>query len=63
MMSVAVQGQPGFSAGTPTTLFERSYEIPNETGGRQFDVAPDGRRFLMMKQSDQTKEPGRLIVG
>jgi serine/threonine-protein kinase len=61
MMSVAVHGQPGFSAGTPTTLFERSYEIPN-VGGRQFDVAPDGRRFLMMKQSDQTKEPGRLIV-
>ena len=38
---------PGFAAGNPTPLFERS--ICRGPGGRSYDVSPDGQRFLMIK--------------
>lgn len=38
---------PGWSAAEK--LFEGSYFLTN--GPRNFDIAPDGRRFLMLKQS------------
>jgi serine/threonine-protein kinase len=43
MMAVEVQTSPTFRAGTPTTLFEGHYDP------FAYDVAPDGKRFLMLK--------------
>ena len=55
-----------WSAGAPTKLFEGHYF----TGGslfttRQYDVSPDGQRFLMIKEgggTDQTAAPAQVIV-
>jgi hypothetical protein len=51
MMTVAVeQGGSTFRAGTPMKLFNAHYYSgAGNFQGRAYDIAPDGRRFLMMK--------------
>jgi hypothetical protein len=44
MMAVAVQLVPTFRVGRSSVLFEGSY-------GNGYDVAPDGKRFLMIKNT------------
>jgi hypothetical protein len=52
MMAVEIATQPGFVAGTPRMLFEGRYEaVPVPI--HNFDVSPDGQRFLMLKPSEQ----------
>ena len=51
MMAVAVQLKPTFTAGTPRLLFEGRYGATAVIRG--YDVAPDGRRFLMVQQKDR----------
>jgi eukaryotic-like serine/threonine-protein kinase len=51
MMAVPVQLKPTFTAGTPRTLFEGRYGATANVRG--YDVAPDGRRFLMVQQKDR----------
>jgi len=51
-MSVAVQTQPEFRAAAPRLMFEGPYlNVP----GVSYDVAPDGRRFIMLEES--VKQP------
>jgi Tol biopolymer transport system component len=52
MMVVDVATEPGFSAGKPRVLFEGPYERTVFTVAN-YDVSPDGQRFLMLKRSDQ----------
>jgi Tol biopolymer transport system component len=52
MMAVEINTQAGFTAGEPRILFEKAYErtpitFPN------YDVSPDGQRFLMLKSVEQ----------
>jgi len=57
-----------FAAGTPTRVLEGPYFFGTIGAGdaafRTYDVAPDGRRFLMIKEggADQTAAPASLIV-
>jgi serine/threonine-protein kinase len=54
MMAVDVSTQSGFTAGKPRMLFEGRYErapIPIAN----YDVSPDGQRFLMLKPSESTE--------
>jgi len=39
---------PAFIAGNPTRVFDTVYAVPQT--GRTYDVSPDGRRFLMIKE-------------
>jgi eukaryotic-like serine/threonine-protein kinase len=52
MMAVDIATQPGFSAGKPRVLFEGRYE-PTPATFPNYDVSPDGQRFLMLKPSEQ----------
>ena len=61
MMAVDVRSQSGFSAGNPIRLFEGSY-ASSVNASRHFDVAPDGKRFLMLKQSAGGNDSERVIV-
>ncbi len=45
---VNIKTEPTFTAGSPAVLFTGNYLTG--TGNRQYDVAPDGQRFLMIKQ-------------
>jgi serine/threonine-protein kinase len=49
MMAVAVATRPTFSAGTPRLLFTVSPVVPQFIPTRSYDVATDGRRFLMSR--------------
>ena len=53
-------GAVSFSASTPKVLFEGRYEIgPPLTN---YDVSPDGQRFLMIKSSEQQQAPTQINV-
>ena len=60
MMAVDVTTQPGFSASKPKMLFEGRYM----SGGGTFpdyDVSPDGQRFLMLKRVQQEQAESTQI--
>jgi hypothetical protein len=52
MMAVPIQTSPVFSAGKPAMLFQGQYLLG--PGGPTYDVSPDGRRFLMVKQGSNS---------
>jgi len=66
VMSVRIERGATWAAGTPTKLFEGRYFVGGGFFARTYDVAPDGRRFLMIKLggggSDETAAPPSLIV-
>ncbi len=51
MMAVDIAAQPSFTAGKPRMLFEGHYVPPPGTTPN-YDVSPDGQRFLMIKPSE-----------
>jgi hypothetical protein len=51
-MAVDIATQPGFSAGKPRMLFEGQYR-PTPLSNPNYDVSPDGQRFLLVKPSEQ----------
>jgi hypothetical protein len=56
-MSVGVQTTPTFRAGTPSKLFDGPFYVG--VNPRTYDIAPDGQRFLMIKNQsvDQPNTP------
>ena len=57
MMVVDVKLGDVFTAGTPRVLWEAmGTRYPGGTGGRTYDVAPDGQRFLMIQQRDSAPQ-------
>jgi hypothetical protein len=67
LMRVAVDTSKGFSAGVPQQLFEGRYYVdPSPTvRGRTYDVAPDGQRFIMVKDMESPERPAtpqQLVV-
>jgi serine/threonine protein kinase/Tol biopolymer transport system component len=54
MMAVDIATQPGFAAGKPRMLFEGPY-VPTPVTYPNYDVSPDGQRFLMLKRSEQAQ--------
>jgi hypothetical protein len=60
-MSVRVATAPAFLAGTPEAVFESAdLQI---AWGRSYDVAPDGRRFLLTltKEAPTNPAPAQMI--
>ena len=57
VMAVTVQTEPTFSLGTPKTLFRLTYIAGSTSGGMPWDISPDGKRFLMMKEAGSTSKP------
>jgi hypothetical protein len=60
LVAVEVQSTPTFSLGHPTALFPAAAYF-SFAGGAQYAVAPDDRRFLMIRQAAGTA-PDELIV-
>ena len=52
MMAVEIATQPGFAAGKARMLFEGQY-VPTPATFPNYDVSPDGQRFLMLKAAEQ----------
>ena len=65
LMRVGVERGPSWAATTPTLLVKEGYvTIPGNLSGRSYEIAPDGQRFLMIKEGGpgQTAAPASLIV-
>ena len=58
LMAVPVQISPGFSAGTPRTLFQVDYF----DSGHDFDVTADGQHFFFIKSLTEASAPAELHV-
>jgi len=59
LMSVAVVTAPTFSAGRPVAMFGNAdLAVP---WGRSYDVAPDGRRFLLALRGDEPARPTEMV--
>jgi serine/threonine-protein kinase len=52
MMAVKTTTKPAFTPGNPTMLFEGRY-VPTLQTMPNYDVTPDGQRFVMIKEDDQ----------
>jgi Tol biopolymer transport system component len=61
MMVARIDEEPSFTWDTPRVLFEGDY-VFSDNFGRPYDVAPDGRRFLMMKRVDSSPRRSIHIV-
>jgi hypothetical protein len=51
-MSVAIEAKPAFTAAKPRLLFEGPYVGGHPSEGGNYDVAPDGQRFVMIEEVD-----------
>jgi Tol biopolymer transport system component len=54
MMAVDIAVQPGFAAGKPKVLFEGRYNAA-QGATPNYDVSPDGQRFLMIRPVEQAQ--------
>jgi eukaryotic-like serine/threonine-protein kinase len=52
MIAVPIRTIPSFRVAPATRLFERTFERDPGDNLANFDVAPDGRHFVMLKRSD-----------
>jgi Tol biopolymer transport system component len=61
LMSVKVATAPAFQAGTPEPMFENTDLRSN--WGRNYDVAPDGQRFLLLlsREAPSNLAPAQMI--
>ncbi len=62
MMAVDVAAHPSFSAGKSKLLFEGLYQLSATPAARNYDVSPDGQRFLMLKADEQERSASQINV-
>jgi Tol biopolymer transport system component len=61
MMAVEITTQPNFALGNPRVLFEGPYVLATVPISN-YDVSPDGRRFLMVKPVDSAAAATQINV-
>jgi serine/threonine-protein kinase len=59
MMAAKIRTEPTFTAEAPVVLFTGNYYRARD---RNYDISPDGRRFLMLKEVGQSSDPDTLVV-
>jgi serine/threonine-protein kinase len=63
VMAVVVQTEPTVSLGTPKALFRSWYGgVFTSPVGEQWDISPDGKRFLMMKETGPAGGPMKINI-
>jgi hypothetical protein len=64
LLSVRVRTEGLFDAGAPVPLFEGPYEPDRSTamGHTNYDVTPDGRRFLMVRSGPEDADRQIRVV-
>jgi len=60
LMDVPVRMTPTFSIGSPTKLFDGRYYVAPP--GRNYDVSPDGQKFLMVKAPASAAASASMVV-
>jgi Tol biopolymer transport system component len=62
MMAVPVEPGPVLRVGTPRVLFENSRLVSGWPWGRNYDISPDGKRFLMITSPPPPAPPTEYHV-
>ena len=62
MMAVVIETKPAIAAAKPNLLFEGHYETGFYPFLANYDVSPDGQRFLMVKASGKESVATQLNV-
>jgi serine/threonine protein kinase len=62
LMTVAVKTEPTFSLGKPKVLFGSNYISDQASEGIVWDVHPNGKRFLMMRNPGTNTEGGTAAL-
>ena len=57
LLAVDVRTAPAFTAGRPREVFSADFELPGGSSG--YDVSPDGRRFLVLRD---VETPDRAVT-
>ena len=60
-MAVEYEAQPTFSPGKPKERCEGPY-VPTPRSFPDYDVSPDGQRFLMLKHAEEQQNTSQIIV-
>jgi Tol biopolymer transport system component len=62
LMGVTIEAGSIFTFRTPRKVFDANYYFGVIGSPRTYDVAPDGRRFLMIKSVGETTTPASVVV-
>jgi eukaryotic-like serine/threonine-protein kinase len=62
MMAVSIVSQPAFVPLKPEALFEKTYWTADSSVLRNYDVTPDGHRFLIVKENEQIAAATQMNV-
>jgi hypothetical protein len=62
MMAASVSLAPVLQIGPPRVLFTVPFVTPLALGPPTWDVTPDGRRFVMVKASDEELQPSVIAI-
>jgi Tol biopolymer transport system component len=60
VITVPIELDPTFTQGTPEVMFEGNYILEN--GGPNYDVSPDGERFLMIRSAANRSATEQIVV-
>ena len=62
-MVVTIETEPAFAAGNPELLFRGEYVLASHGGpdASPYDISPDGKRFLMIKEETQAQEADEAV--
>jgi len=60
-MAVSVETADAFRAGAPTLLFDSPY-VADNTGHASYDVSPDGKKFLMIRNEEGGLTELRVVL-
>ncbi len=60
MMVVGFKTEPTFTAGSPVVLFTGRYTTIGAVVN--YDISPDGQRFLMIKAAEEEEGPGQINI-
>ena len=61
LMVVTVTAEPELPATRPEPLFDARY-MPNPRGEPNYDVTPDGQRFLMIRREDPCATQAYVVL-
>ncbi len=62
LLAVTIESTRAFEAGVPRTLFRTSTDAPQFNSGRQYAVAKDGKRFLMISRAEESRVAPMTVI-
>jgi Tol biopolymer transport system component len=62
VMCVSFETEPNLSIGKPVLLFQGNYKGSSGPWGRNYDIHPDGKKFLMIEEEEMKSDVSQINV-